>query len=172
MSAAYQFMEEVCVVIPVSPHEVFAHVDDQAKLGSHMEKPSLMMLGGRMIYELDEGAGQKVGSVIRMKGVWPGLTLSVEEVVTARNPPHLKTWETKGTPNLLVIGAYRMGFVISPAGDGARLCVIIEYSHPTSTKFLGRLFGRMYARWCVKRMAMDAARVFGASAPVQSARHI
>lgn len=47
---------------------VFAHLDNQEKLGAHMSKPSWMMLGGHMRYELDEARGQRVGSVIRMAG--------------------------------------------------------------------------------------------------------
>lgn len=29
-----------------------------------------------------------------------------------------------------------------------------------ATRSLGRLFGRMYARWCTERMVRDAARHF------------
>ena len=49
---------------------------------------------------------------------WPfvrrGGTRSVEEIVTARQPPLRKVWRTIGVPRLLVIGEYRMGIEITP----------------------------------------------------------
>jgi hypothetical protein len=45
-----------------------------------------------------------------MSGRVAGLALLVEEVVTERNPPYLKVWETRGHPRLLVIGDYRLDF--------------------------------------------------------------
>ncbi|MDP2370566.1 hypothetical protein [Rhodoferax sp.] len=48
-----------------------------------------------MATELDEGRGQKVGSRIRLSGRVPGVELSVEEIVTERNPPRRKVWELR-----------------------------------------------------------------------------
>ena len=42
----------------------YAH--SEARLRSPMEKPSMMMMGGRMTYEFDAQKGRAVGSVIRM----------------------------------------------------------------------------------------------------------
>lgn len=47
-----------------SPEALFDFLDDQAALASHMGKPSMMMLGGRMSYALDDSAGRAVGSRI------------------------------------------------------------------------------------------------------------
>ena len=69
---------------------MFVRLDDQAELGSHVAKPSQMMLGRRMSYNLDAGAGARVGSVIGMEGTFLGLHLSVTEVVTERTPPNRK----------------------------------------------------------------------------------
>ena len=44
-----------------------------------------------------------------MNGRILGLKLSLDEVVTERDPPARKVWETVGVPRLLVIGPYRMG---------------------------------------------------------------
>src|SRR2546425_438455 len=82
--------------------EVFAHLDDHERLSSHMSQSSWMMGGGRMQIEFDESHGHRVGSRIRLSGKVFGLELSFEEVVTERNPPHRKSWETIGTPKLLV----------------------------------------------------------------------
>jgi hypothetical protein len=137
---------------------LFALLDDHRRLTGHMEKPSLMMAGAVMHTETDALAGQAVGSVIRMTGRVLGAGLTVEEVVTERVPPSLKTWETRGEPRLLVIGAYRMGFTISPSAGRTRLVVFIDYQLPPRglANVLGRLFGRAYAAWCTKRMTSDA----------------
>lgn len=141
---------------------LFAHVDDHARLSSHMSKSSWMMGGGRMDLELDEGRGQRIGSHIWLAGKVFGMRLSVEEVVIERNPPHRKVWETTNPPRLLVIGDYRMGFEITPATNGAQLRVFIDYSlSPTApARWLGYLLGRYYAKWCTRRMVRDAIRHF------------
>ena len=155
---SYRRAEETTAEVHAPPERLFDHLDDQARLGAHMEKPSMMMLGGRMTYAFDQAKGRAVGSVIEMGGSFLGIRLSVEEVVTERDPPRRKVWETRGRPRLLVIGAYRMGFEITPSGANSRLRVFIEYDDPLSP--IGRLlaggFAPMYARWCVKRMADDA----------------
>ena len=142
--------------------QVFAHIDDHTRLSSHMGEPSWKMGGGRMETILDEGRGQKVGSQIRLSGQVFGVELSVEEIVAERNPPRRKVWETTGAPKLLVIGHYRMGFELSPRGNGSMLRVFIEYTLPErgAARWLGRLFGRYYARWCTQQMVDDAVKHF------------
>lgn len=142
--------------------QVFAHIDDHTRLSSHMSEPSWRTGGGRMKTELDEGRGQRVGSRIRLSGRIFGVELSVEEMVVERNPPHRKVWETTGAPRLLVIGHYRMGFELSAQGTGSMLRVLIEYALPDGPpgRWLGRLFGRYYARWCTQQMVEDAIKHF------------
>jgi hypothetical protein len=155
---------EISAALAAPPDEVFAHVDDPLHLAAHMAKPSWAMAGGQMQLRLDEGAGRKPGSHIRMGGRVLGLRLALDEVIVERHPPLRKVWETVGAPNLLVIGSYRMGFDIAPQGSGSLLRVFIEYAlaEGFSGRWLGRLFGRIYARWCSERMASDAARHFQA----------
>ena len=114
--------------------------------------------------ELDAGRGQKVGSRIRLSGRVFGVELSVEEIVVEREPPRRKVWATTGVPRLLVIGQYRMGFELSPQGNGSMLRVFIEYALPerAPARWLGRLFGRYYARWCTQQMVDDAVEHFEA----------
>ncbi|HSQ51972.1 MAG TPA: hypothetical protein VLL94_11980 [Nitrospiraceae bacterium] len=111
---------------------------------------------------LDEGRGQKVGSQIRLVGRVFGIELSVDEVVTERNPPHRKVWETTGSPKLLVIGPYRMGFDLSTTENGLMLHVFIDYALPerAPARWLGHLFGKYYARWCTQQMVDDAVKHF------------
>ena len=118
-----------------------------------------------MAVEFDAARGQKPGSRIRMSGRVFGIELSLEEVVTEREPPHRKTWETEGVPRLLVIGRYRMGFELSPLGENSMLRVFVEYALPEGVpgRWLGRLVGRYYARWCAQRMVDDAVKHFASS---------
>jgi hypothetical protein len=158
VSATYGHSEETVIEVKGPARTLFDYLDDQTRLGEHMEKPSMMMMGGSMSYGFDDAKGRAVGSVIRMGGNVLGLKLSVEEVVVERIPPLRKSWETLGHPHLLVIGSYRMGFEIAPAGVQNRLRVFINYNHPRALlgQVLGFFFARMYARWCISRMA-DAA---------------
>lgn len=150
------------VDVDADAHSLFAHLDDHRRLADHMEKASLMTAGATMRVETDALRGQAVGSLIRVTGRVLGLSLVVEEVVTERVPPLRKTWETHGEPRLLVIGAYRMGFTISPQGDRSRLAVFIDYQLPPRgfARGLGLLFGRTYAAWCTRRMTTDAVAAF------------
>jgi hypothetical protein len=55
-----------------------------------------------------------------------------------------------------------MGFEIVPRGESTTLRVFIDYAFPEApaTRWLGRIFGAAYARWCTTRMTDDAARHF------------
>jgi hypothetical protein len=141
--------EQASAYIPATPERLFKHLDDQARLGAHMSRPSLMMGGGHMRYVLDEGRGQVVGSHIRMDGRAFGVNLSLDEVVVERMPPRRKVWRTMGEPTLIVIGSYEMGFELTQTKGGANLVVWIDYDLPSLATF--------YARWCVRQMVRDAA---------------
>ena len=152
--------EESSALVSASPDRVFALIDDHERLSSHMSQSSWRMGGGRMKTVLDDGRGQKVGSHVRVGGRVLGLELSLDEVVTEREPPTRKVWETVGSPRLLVIGAYRMGFEVTPRGSGSLLRVFINYAMPSSwpARWLGRVFGGYYAHWCTQSMVNDAVR--------------
>jgi hypothetical protein len=158
----YARRDEVSVEVNAAPSDLFDHLDDQERLAAHMNKPSMMMMGGRMFYEFDAGRGRSVGSIIRLGGNFLWLNLFVEEAITEHERPRRKSWETRGVPRLIIIGGYRMGFEIEEVGPASRLRVFIEYDHPTSLVggVLGAFFAPMYARWCVKRIADDAKRTF------------
>ena len=145
---------------------VFAYADDPARLSSHMSESSWMMGGGRMETELDAGRGQTVGSRISLSGRVFGVNLSLDEVVIERVPPQRKAWQTTGSPRLLVIGHYRMGFEITSQANGSLLHVYIDYSLPKDVPahWLGLLLGRYYARWCTRRMLADAEKHFAVPA--------
>jgi hypothetical protein len=154
--------DETNGIVNAPPARLFDHLDDQRRLSAHMNKSSAMMLGSRMDTEMDATAGRAVGSHIRMAGRLLGIPLFLEEVVTERVPPRRKTWQTIGTPQLLVLSEYTMGYEITPEGPTSRLRVFIDYGLPARglSRWLGWLFGQTYARWCTQRMVQDAVAYF------------
>lgn len=165
-SSTYPRHEECTAHVSAPPETLFAYLDDHARLSGHMSERSWMMGGGRMEIRTDDARGRRVGSHITLEGRVFGIRLRVEEVVTEHESPYRKRWETIGEPRLLIIGPYRMGFVIALEPTGSRLSVEIGYALPARgpPALLGRLLGRFYARWCVGQMVSDAARRF-AEAP-------
>lgn len=157
----YDFHHETRAQLGAPVERAFAHLDDFRRLSVHMERSSAMLLGSKMNIETDSADGRAVGSRVRMAGRVLGFTLELVEVVTERNPPLRKAWKTLNA-SLLVIGQYRLGFDLSPSGAGSTLRVFIDYTLPSRApaRWLGRLFGAGYARWCTARMAGDAARYF------------
>ena len=121
-----------------------------------------MMLGSRLSIDVDGGGGRVIGSKVRMHGRMMGIRLSLEEVITKRQVPAMKVWETIGTPKLVVISHYRMGFELTRNGASSLVRVFIAYSLPINppASWLGYLLGAVYARWCTRQMVMGAARHF------------
>lgn len=154
---------EESTLVSAYPEKVFAYADDHRNFSSHMNKSSWMMGGGKMETATDEEKGQKVGSHIKMYGKVFGIGLSLDEVITHHEPPHIKAWQTVGDINLLVIDHYKLGFQIKPEENNSRLSVYIDYDLPKSggTRLLGYLFGGMYAKWCVKQMINGVKEYFG-----------
>ena len=107
-----------------------------------------------MHVELDDQRGRAVGSHIRMRGSMLGMELSLDEVVTLRERPLRKEWETVGSPRLLILSWYRMGVHLTQEPGGTRTAVFIDYRRPSGIagRLLSRLFGGLYARWCVRQM--------------------
>lgn len=153
---------ESAAVVPASPALLFDHLDRHDRLAGHMTGSSWMMAGGSMQIKTDALEGKTVGSQIRLEGRVLGLKLFVEEIVTEHEAPRKKTWATVGDVRLLVIGSYRMGFEIAPQNAASRLRVFIDYELPTTGlgRWMGRLLGAWYARWCTDQMVGDAVRAF------------
>ena len=154
--AGHHFETQAEVDAP--PVEVFDFLDDHRRLSAHMTEPSWQMAGSSMTIGMDEKQGRALGSRITLSGSILGLSLEVEEVVTQYDPPFSKAWETVGSPRLLVIGPYGMGFSVSARQGGSLLRVFIDYSPPGAgaARVLGQLFGKSYTRWCTQRMVHDA----------------
>ena len=159
---SFPLHDESTALANASLDRVFAYLDDPKALAAHMGESSMMMMGSRMSIDVDADGGRVIGSKIRMHGSMMGIPLSLEEVITERQVPYAKVWQTIGVPNLLVMAHYRMGFELTGKGESSLVRVFIDYSLPTEApgSWLGRLLGGVYARWCTKQMAEDAARHF------------
>lgn len=151
---AYARHYEESASLAVSPARVFEVVDDHARFSEHMTRRSWRMGGARMDVSTDEGHGRSVGSHIRMKGRVLGVPIALDEVVTQRDPPRVKAWETVGAPQLLVVGPYKMTVEARPEDERTRLRVAIDYDPPRRA-WIGKLFGGWYASWCVRRILGD-----------------
>lgn len=162
LAVRFPLHHEIRALVNAPPEAVFAYLDDFTKLSAHMETRSAMMIGSRMHISSDALGGRAIGSRVRMNGRVLGIPLRLDEIVTERDAPRRKAWETVDV-RLLVIGPYRLGFELGPSDKGSMLRVFIDYDLPPAS--LGRLLGRwlapVYAGWCTKRMALDAARHFG-----------
>jgi len=100
---------------------VFEHLDDFERLGAHMMRSSAMMAGSRMRYEFDEARGRAEHALVHLRGSMLGLTLAIDEEVVEHNPPFAKAWQTIGTPRMLVLDSYRMGYRLEPRGNASCL---------------------------------------------------
>ena len=142
--------------------DVFAFLDTHENIAGHMDRPSWAMLGGTMKASLDADAGKREGSVIRIESKVLGIAVSLTEQIVQRVPPRAKQWETFGTPKLIVMGRYRMGFEIVPSSDICSVTVSIDYDFPRDRlgRCLGKLFGPTYARWCLKQIIVAAENQF------------
>jgi hypothetical protein len=162
----FVFHEELTGFIDASIAEVFAALDDHTRLSSHMNERSWRMGWGTMETLPDAQLGKAVGSHITMRGRVLGISLHLDEVVTSREPPFGKQWETVGVPHLLVIGAYQMRFELRSEGTGSSLRVTLDYDLPPKgiSRVLGKMFGHTYARWCTRQMIRDAQLIAPAEA--------
>jgi hypothetical protein len=167
---ALPFHESATLHIAAPRHQVFAFIDDPARLAGHMAKRSWRMGGGSMHVEVDELRGKGVGSHTRLQGRAFGVPIDVDTQVVERTPPARKAWRTLATPRLLVIGPYRMGADLADLGGASRITIAIDYALPGGRRgVIARWLARGYARWCVRTMVHDIALAF---APRRASRGV
>ena len=158
----YERHYESSGVVAAGPEVVFDLIDDHRTFYAHVLKLA-RLLGGRMTLEMDDGGGKAVGSRIRLFGRFLGRSLSLEEVITRRDAPHDKTWQTVGLPNFLVLGEYRFRMHVEPDGRSARLTIAMDYDSPAGAGWLKRRVSDFYARLCAAEMVKSAQRRLGQS---------
>jgi len=74
-----------------------------------------------------------------------------------------KSWETLRS-EIVVIGHYRLGFLLAAEKNGTRVTVQIDYENSATHPILSFLGGKLYAKWCVRQMLSAATANFVASA--------
>lgn len=161
-TSGYSHHYEESTVINVPAPSIFTFADEHRNFSAHMNQSSVMMGGGKMETRIDQGEGKKLGSHIEMQGKVFGLSLYLDEVITVREPPYRKVWQTVGDVKLIVIDTYQLGFEITPQGNQSILKVFIDYNLPKTipTHILGILFGKSYAKWCVRQMISTTTEHF------------
>lgn len=137
---------------------VFDFLDDESHLASHMSGWSWMILGGSANTYMDRQRTRAVGSKFGFKARILGIPLSLDEVVTSRDPGLRKTWKTLAEPDLWIIGRYMMGFELTPRAGGSVLRVFMEYLPASGwlPRPIGLFLADRYAHWCTRRMLRDA----------------
>jgi hypothetical protein len=154
---------EQSIDLHASVNAVYAHLDDFERLGAHMMHSSWMMAGSAMRYEFDAARGRKLGAKVRIVGAFLGIKLVIDEEISRYEPPLHKAWNTVGKPKMIIMRGYSLGFDLAATAGGCRLKVFIDYELPEhgSARWLGKMFGAPYARWCVTSMIADASKAFG-----------
>ena len=150
--------EEFTGAVQATINDAFRVLDDPTRLPRHLTRRSWKLGWGKMTTIVDEQWGRVVSSHVVRRGRAFGVPLFLDEVVTGREILRCKAWETVGEPRLFVIGPYRMGFEIAPSKRGVLIHVSIDYELPSHgiSRLLGYLVGRVYAKWCIRQMVLDA----------------
>lgn len=158
----YQRHYEDSSLIPAPVEDVFDYIDDHSNYYSHVIKFARLM-GGDMEIRFDDGSARRTGSHVYLEGKLFGKSLSLEEVITDREPPHSKSWETVGVPKFLIIGQYRYELQIEQEGEATLLRVSFSYDPPSGRSRLRRAIGDIYAEKCAKEMVKVAHSHFASS---------
>ena len=143
------------------PREVFDFIDNPNNLAMHMEIPSPLMGGGSVKTIIGAGEAKTIGSHIRMSGKAFGIPIFLDEAITRREPPRIKSWKTTGDINLVVIGHYEMTVKTEDFQGKSKVTGSINWQLPDRNKWLGYMFGGLYARWCIGMMLKSVRERFG-----------
>lgn len=155
----YEKHYQESLFIPASVEDVFDYADEHANYYSHVIKFA-RLLGGRMNLEMDEGRGKSVGSRIRVSGKILGKSLSLEEVITSRQAPFGKAWESVGNPAFLIVGQYRYEIQIKRQASGSMLSVVFDSNPPEASGWLRQWFSQVYSKACAREMAKSTRNYF------------
>lgn len=160
------------VTIRAPVEAVFAYLDDTRAIGKHMMSRSMPMMGGRMDYDFITPNPTGVGATYRGGGSVLGMRMEFTCEVSEWKKNERKVWRTVGTPRLLIIGPYEMGFTVADGTDATTVDVWISYELPRSIggRVLGALLATSYARWCARSVAEGAKRELEARLDERSAR--
>ncbi len=156
------------IEIRASPEKVFAHMDDIANVGWHMEEQrSMPMMGGKLHLQRLSGNATGVGATYRWYGKVLGMTIDFKETVTKWIENREKVWSTIESPKMIIMSKYEMRLHIAPTENGTKVIFEIDYELPRSLfgKILGKLLAKKYANWCLQRACEDTKRILEAEHP-------
>ncbi len=148
------------VLIRAPCEKVFAFMDDLAKTGMHMSGRSMMMMGSKLKIEQLPGPEKGVGATFRWKGKVLGLPIDFTETVTHWKENEEKVWETIGSPQMIILGWYRMRLTTEPNENGTLASLEIQYMPPKGFFYnlLSAVSARRYADWCLSKMLGDTKK--------------
>ncbi len=142
------------------PDIVFQCLDNLGVTGMHMTQSSMMMMGSKLDLKFltDQHAG--LGTKYRWTGKMMGFRMDFTVEVTKWIPGEEKTWETIGTPQLIIYSWYRMHLLLTrfPGGTSAELSISYERPQGFFYRLLSFLFADWYCRWCLKNMLDDCKK--------------
>lgn len=147
------------MIITGSPEEVFAFMDDIRNTGKHMTENSGAMAGSKLqIHWLSENK-TGLGTKYRWTGKVAGMKMDFTVEVSKWNEGKEKIWGTIGDAKMIVIDWFEMHLITTPEKDGKTKAKLgIHYTKHRG--FGGFLFGKSYAKWCVKSMLKDTRKHF------------
>lgn len=147
------------MIINGTSDSVFAFMDDIRNTGKHMTKSSGAMAGGKLKIEWlsknKTGLGTKYRWTGKAMGIKMDFTVEVSKWVEGKE----KVWGTVGGAKMIVIDWFEMYLIMTQAKDGiSKAKLSINYTKHKG--LLGFLFGKSYAKWCVKSMLKDTRKHF------------
>lgn len=140
------------------PEIVFGCLDDLGVTGMHMSQSSMPLMGGKM--DLEFLTPQKTGLHTKYrwtgKVLWWPLDFSVEVTEWVRG--RKKTWETIGSPEMVIFSWFRMKLRVEeiPGGSIAYLSIGYKKAKGFFNKIICSLVGDWYSRWCLRKMLTDS----------------
>jgi len=147
------------MLIKGSPEEVFAFMDDIRNTGKHMTENSGPMAGGKLNIEWLSGHKTGLGTRYRWTGKVLGMKMDFTVEVSKWLAGKEKTWGTVGPAKMIVIDWFEMDLLTSPENN-ERTKARLEIHYTKHKGILGFLFGKWYAKWCVKSMLKDTRKHF------------
>lgn len=151
---------EKSILIEGSVEEVFAFMDDIRNTGKHMTENSASMMGGKLHLEWLTTHMTGLGTKYRWTGKVVGMKMDFTVEVNQWIKNKEKTWGTIGEAKMIVISWFEMHLELTPTeNNGTLVFLSIRYTKNKGSLW-SFLFGKRYAKWCVKSMLEDTQKHF------------
>ncbi len=140
---------------------VFQCLDNLGVTGMHMTQSSMMMMGSKLDLMFLSENHTGLGTKYRWTGKMMGMKMDFTVEVTKWIPWEEKTWETIGSPKLIIYSWYQMHLLLTKIQNGTTAQLSISYRKPDGVfyKIISFLFADWYCKWCLKNMLEDAKKI-------------